>query len=313
MAAVTGTATTFNLPNFQGELYHITPFDTPLLSMIGGVTGGKSNDTKEDFWETEDNNAAAQANESTSLEGANPTYSERDRAQVSNVKQIYQYGFSVTYTKQAATGNLSAAALDVVGSNPVADELGRQRLLKMRRMARDVEFTFLNGAYAKPADNTAPRKTRGASSFITTNTVAAGATNLSKTQIDTLLRNMANSGAPFDMPVIFANAFQKQQLSNIYGYAPESRNVGGVNINMIETDFAVLGVVYDRYMPTDSLFVLDVAHLTPTHLDIPGKGRVFVEPLAQTGAAWNFQLYGEIGLEYGPELWHGSITGLTTS
>jgi len=143
--------------------------------------------------------------------------------------------------------------------------------------------------------------------------VAAGAAALSKDQIDELLREMANSGAPFDNVVLFANAYQRQQISNIYGYAPESRNVGGVRIEQIETDFARIGVVYDRYLPTDDILMLDMAHLTPTHLAIPGKGLVFVEPLAQTGSAWNFQLYGEIGLMYGPELWHGSITGLATS
>ena len=317
MAAVSGQGTTFNLPNFVGELFHITPFDTPLLSMIGGLNGGEANSTKEDVWQTDDNNAAAQSGESTALEGADPTYEERDRSEVSNVKQIYQYGFEISYTKQAAVGNLgvpgSAPSNAVLGVQPVQDELSRQRVLKLRRMARDVEYTFLQGTYAKPANNSSARTTRGMQNAISTNTVAAGSTDLSKSQIDDVMRQMADSGAPFDMPVIFANAFQRQQISNIYGYAPESRTVGGVRIEQIETDFARLGVVYDRHMPTDEVYVIDVQHLTPTHLVIPGKGMVFVEPLSQTGSAWKFQLYGEIGLKYGPELWHGSITGLTTS
>jgi hypothetical protein len=310
MADVAGTATTFNLPNYRGELYHLTPFDTPLTAMIGGLTGGKSNASKEDVWETDDNAAAAQT---AVVEGADPEYLERDRAEVSNVKQIYQYGFSATYTKQGAYGNFASDSLDLDVSNPVTDEISHQRTLKMRRMARDVEYTFLNGVYAKPATNATARKTRGAKNFITTNTVAAGTADLSKAHIDELLRGMADDGAPFDMPVLFANSFNRQQISNIYGYAPESRSVGGLSINQIETDFAVFGVVYDRFMPADEVFLLDVAHITPTHMSIPGKGDVFVEPLAQTGAAWNFQLYAEIGLEYGPELWHGSITGLTTA
>jgi hypothetical protein len=310
MAAVSGTATTFNLPNYLGELFHITPFDTPLLSMIGGLNGGDANSTKEDVWQTDDNTAAAQ---SAALEGADPAYEERDRAEVSNVKQIYQYGFSVTYTKQAATGNLSSTSLDITGVQPVTDELTRQRTLKMRRMARDVEYTFLHGTYAKPADNSSPRTTRGMDAAITTNTVAAGAADLSKAMIDELLREMAASGAPFDNVVLFANAFNRQQISNIYGYAPESRNVGGLSIEQVETDFARFGVVYDRHLDADTVLLLDVAHIMPTHLVIPGKGMVFVEPLAHTGSAWNFQLYGEIGLKYGPELWHGSITGTSTS
>ena len=178
-------------------------------------------------------------------------------------------------------------------------------------MARDVEYTFLNGVYAKPNDNATPRTTRGAANFIVTNVVAAGATPLSKANIDEMVKRMADSGAPLDNVVLFANSFNRQQISNVYGYAPESRTVGGVRIEQIETDFGLLGVAYDRFVPTTSIFALDIAHLRPTHLAIPDKGLVFVEPLAQSGAAWKFQLYGEIGLEYGPELWHGAITGLT--
>lgn len=310
MANVSGTATTFNLPNYLGELYNTTPNETPFLSLIGGINGGKVNSTKEDVWQTTDNAAAAQT---AALEGADPTYEERDRAEVSNVKQIYQYGFSVTYTKQAATANLASDALNITGTQPVQDELGFQRARKLERMARDVEYTFLNGVYAKPATNASARTTRGMTNAITTNDVAAAGATLSKSHVDDLLKSMADNGAKFMNSVIFVNSHQKQQISNIYGYAPESRNVGGVNIDVIETDFARLGVVYDRHCPTDEVMVLDLAVCSPTHLAIPGKGLVFVEPLSQSGAAWNFHLYGEIGLEYGPENWHGKISGLATA
>ncbi len=33
---------TWNQPNFVGELFSLIPAQTPLLSMIGGLTGGKS-------------------------------------------------------------------------------------------------------------------------------------------------------------------------------------------------------------------------------------------------------------------------------
>lgn len=310
MANVAGTATSFNLPNYLGELYNTTPNETPLTSMIGGLNGGKVNDTKEDVWSTTDNAAAAQGG---ALEGDDPTYEERDRAEVSNVKQIFQYGFSVTYTKQAATANLSTSALNITGTQAVQDELSFQRNMKLQRMARDVEYTYLNGTYAKPTDNVTPRKTRGLTNAITTNDTAAAGASLSKGLVDSCLKDMADNGAVFHNPVIFVNSFQKQQISNIYGYAPESRNVGGLNIMQVETDFAMLGIVYDRHVPTDEVMFLDLAHISPTHLAIPNKGLVFVEPLSQSGSAWKFQLYGEIGLEYGPEQWHGKISGLATS
>jgi hypothetical protein len=114
-----------------------------------------------------------------------------------------------------------------------------------------------------------------------------------------------------------ANAFQKQKLSSIYGsalsLAPRDRNVGGVNIQTIETDFGEVGIVYDRHLPADDVVIVDLAFCKPVFLDIPGKGHFFVEPLAQSGAAYKFQVYGEIGLEYGPEQFHAKITNLSTS
>ena len=37
---VSGTGTTFNLPNFVGELFTLIPAQVPFLSMMGGLTGG---------------------------------------------------------------------------------------------------------------------------------------------------------------------------------------------------------------------------------------------------------------------------------
>ena len=116
---------------------------------------------------------------------------------------------------------------------------------------------------------------------------------------------------------MFANAFQKQKLSSIYSsalsLAPRDRNYGGVNINTIETDFGEIGIVYSRHVPADDIVIADLAFCKPVFLDIPGKGHFFVEPLAQSGAAYKYQVYGEIGLEYGPEQFHGKITNLATS
>jgi hypothetical protein len=40
---------------------------------------------------------------------------------------------------------------------------------------------------------------------------------------------------------------------------------------------------------------------------------LFSEPLAKTGSTDKSQIYGEFGLEYGPEIAHGKIAGLTTA
>ena len=131
--------------------------------------------------------------------------------------------------------------------------------------------------------------------------------------IDNLLRTMAGNGADFINPVIFCNAYQKQKLSDIYGYAPQDRNVGGYNINQIETDFAVLGVVWAPQVPAATLSIIDLAVCSPVFLPVPEKGVLFYEELSKTGAAEKGQIYGQMGIDYGPEEYHGKITSLATS
>jgi len=312
MASVSGMGDSYDLPNYVGELFNVTPSDTPFLSMMGGLTGGKSVTSKQFTWQTIDNAAAAQT---AVVEGADPTYEERTRSEVINVTQIMQYGVNVSYTKQAATGNLSGQA--IIGNQPVQDELALQLDMKIKRAARDIEFSCMQGTYVADTDVTTARKTRGLGAALTTNKISAGSAALSQAFVDSCLKSMADNGAPFEQPVIFANAFNKQKLSGIYSsalsLAPRDRNIGGVNITTIETDFGEIGIVYERHIPASQVFIVDMAFVKPVFLDIPGKGHFFVEPLAQSGAAYKYQLYGEFGLEYGPEQFHGNIHTTSTS
>ncbi len=312
MGAVSGLGDSYDLPNYVGELFNVTPSDTPFLSAIGGMTGGKSVTSKQFTWQTVDNATAAQT---VVVEGADATFAERSRSEVTNVTQIMQYGVHVSYTKQAATGNLSGES--ILGNQPVQDELAFQLDMAMKRAARDIEFSFLQGTYVADTNISTARKTRGMLAAITTNERAAAGGQLAQGDVNTVLKAMADSGAPFEQPVMFANAYQKQKLSSIYSsalsLAPRDRNIGGVNITTIETDFGEIGIVYDRHMPADDIIIADLAFCKPVFLDIPGKGHFFAEPLAQTGSAYKFQIYGEVGLEYGPEQFHGKITNLSTS
>ena len=99
MAGISGQGTTFNLPTFVGELFLITPSDTPLLSAIGGLTGGKEVSAKIFEWEFYDLRTASSTRQG--LEGANaPTPEGRVRAYGHNVLEIHQEAVEVSYTKQ---------------------------------------------------------------------------------------------------------------------------------------------------------------------------------------------------------------------
>jgi hypothetical protein len=304
-------ATTFDLPNFVGELFNLNPDDRPFLSMIGGLTGGKTTESKDIVWQTKNISAGTQP---AIIEGAAPTTAQVARAEVNNVTQIFQYGVEISYTKLAAIGQLGnplAAATAILGVQPVGNELTEQMQLKVEQARADVNFSFHQGTFQRPTDNTTGRKTRGMLAAITTNVFDPGtAVALLDAHVDSLTKLMVDAGAPFRMPVIFVNIFNKQALSGIYGYAPMDRNIGGVNINVIETDAARLGVAMDRDQLTTVLAIYDVSVCAPVAMPIPGKGVFFAEELGLVGAAVKAQLYGEIGLEYGPQTWHGKIVDL---
>lgn len=312
MAQVSGQGTTFNLPNYVGELFAVSPTETPFLSAIGGLTGGTRTNTTEFAIQTYDLPTAAQP--VNQLEGQNaPTATNQSRSQVTNVVQIFHETLEVSYTKQGATGQISGAS--ILGNQPVGNELDFQTMVRMQKIARDVNQTFWNGVYNKPGTNVNPgRQSRGMLTAITTNVTAGAAAQLSRTLIDTLLRTMFANGAQFGPNTVIAvNGYQKQQISSIFGYAPTDRNIGGVNIKQIETDFGVFGIMLDRYVPADTVAVVDLGVVEPVFLEIPGKGFLFREELAKVGAAERHQIYGEIGLQHGPEIMHGKITGLATS
>lgn len=398
MAGITGQGTSFNLPNFVGDLFGISPEDTPLLTAIGGLTGGQPVYAKRFEWEYYDLRAADGTGRARLEGAAAPTAEARVRANASNVLQIIQEAVEVSYTKLAARNQVTTATL-VTGTNPVTNELDWQLTQTLKQIARDVNDAFINGTFAEPADNATPRKTRGLLQAIATNAIALLAqatggdtTGVAATDVVTTATahgmvvgdafkfttlnggtgaaantryyvvavpstttfqfSATRGGAVLDFTtaittgsaiakfpnivledinnamqsaydngglmegetrVAIVGPNQKRRLTKALltdsNYRETSRNVGGVNLSVIETDFGPLSIMMDRYMPADTLVFASLEELAPVLLEIPGKGFLFAEPLAKTGSSDAVQLYGEIGLKYGNERKHAKITG----
>ncbi|MDR2932892.1 MAG: DUF5309 domain-containing protein [Oscillospiraceae bacterium] len=314
MAGITGRGLTFNLPNFVGPLFEVTPTDTPFLSAIGGLSGGKETTSTNFQWQGYDLRDAGQ---NTKVEGAEaPEAKARVRFPVDNLVQIHQEAIDISYTKQAATGQYEG--LNIAGSNPVMDEIGFQTQAALKEVARDIEYSFIRGTYHKPTDNTTARKTRGILEATTTNVITNSTpTELTDTIVLDLMQGIWDNGGikESEYATLMVNSAQKRRLTKLFitdkGYSEETRNVAGVNVQTIETDFGRVNIMLNRYMPADQLAVVSLEMCAPVFLLIPGKGFLFVESLAKTGASDKFQIYGEIGLEYGNEKAHGKITGLT--
>jgi hypothetical protein len=396
MSLITGQGTTFNLPNYRGELFQISPSDTPFLSAIGGLdTQQTSSDAPEFEWQAIDHASPSQPGV---LEGANaPTATNRARVNISNLVQIFHYSFDMSYTKLAAQGNF--AGINTGQPSPIMDDMAFQQEIKLEEAGMDIDYSLLRGYYAKPATNSDPRRTRGLLRVPTTNVsamsgsliaataaastdkvtkashgladttqivlrgtggpAAAGldddivyfvrdsATNdfkvaltsggaavditadiasgltyavvtaITKVAVLDMLQGVFNtSGVKLNMePTLMCGATIKRSLTKAFitdaGYNEISRNVGGVSVTRIETDFGAMNIMMNRRMPASTLAFTHLGMCQPIFMLIPGKGFLFTEPLAKTGASERAQLYGECGLKYGPESAHALLLGVS--
>jgi hypothetical protein len=320
MAAPTTAANVWNCPNYLGDLIvTASPTDAPLLAMSGGLNGVKTTSNfvfpiDQEYTQT----AASQPAITETASLTKPTAISLVRTPVVNTCGIVHESVSISYAKLSNFGKLDSTSTNALTSGGVAvprDEKAFQIAGALEKIQRDTEYTIIQGAYVAHTAVGTASKTRGLSAAIVeggTVVAAAGAT-LTKTMIDTLLRNMYTAGAKFKNPIFVANAFQKQMLSHIYAYAPTDRNVGGVNIKQIETDFGIIGVLLDPFQVTSVLGLYDMAFVSIVTCPVPGKGNMFYEELSKTGAAEEGQIYGQIGLDHGPEFMHGHVSGLATS
>jgi Family of unknown function (DUF5309) len=304
--------TIWNLPNYIGEIFTASIVKTPVLAMVGGINGIKETQNFEfAIDQTYAHPAASQPSITETASLTAPAAIGFVRSQDKNNVQIHQESVQISYVKMSNQTRLSGIATSGAIENPPSEK-DWQILKTIEKIARDVEYSFIQGTYQVPTNAGVAGTTRGFNAAATT-TVPAGSVQLSKVLIDQLLRTMYNNGALFTKPVFVVNAFQKQMLSRIYGFQPMSMNVGGVNIQFVETDFGQIGTVLDAFQSTSVLLVADLAYGSAVSQPVPTKGHMFYEELSKTGANENGQIFGQIGLDHGPGFMHGTITGLSTS
>jgi hypothetical protein len=313
--------TIWSLPNFAGELFTADAINTPFLSMIGGLTGGgKTTENVEFPTSSEYALPAAQQPNITEtgslvapvvvLPQVPPVQNQNVvRNQVTNVVQIFQEAILLSYVKMSNMGRMSG--LNTAGqANNVADELAWQQARKLEKIARDVEFTYIQGVYNLAGNQAQANRTRGmvAACALAGGTVQNGLGNqLSLPLMQAFFLAMFNAGAPFSNLVLYVGGGLKQRISQIYGFAPTDRNVGGVNIKQIETDFGNVGIVISRFAPANTVLAIEVSVCAPVFQPVPDKGVLFYEPLAKAGAAESGQIFGQIGLDHGPAFAHGLL------
>ena len=316
--------TLWNLPNYAGQLFTPSKKKTPFLDLITQVRDVSAPEfAMSSNYEQE---AASQPaiTETGSLTA--PTAVSFVRSNEKNVTQIFQEKISVSYAKLSAADRLtrvevstSGLAYDEAGSNPIADELAFQIQANMDQIKMDLEYSALNGTYQLATSAAVAFKMRGLITGSTTNTVAAGSVDITKAIMDSLFKEMADNGA-FDQDgrfVVMADAWNMQKLDDVYGFVPTDRFTGGSAIQTIITQFGTFEIVYVPRVPTSTIAVVNMDEVGLVFQPVVGKpvndNRLILEPLSKTGAGEDWQLFGQMGIDYGSSYFHGTITGTSTS
>jgi hypothetical protein len=260
------------------------------------------------------------------LEGATaPTPNTYTPDQDENVVQIFHETVKATYLAMGETGRMDPNGVLSIGSADPFHYSGVDQVqlqMQLRKVARDFNTSALNGVYANPANPTADAvKMRGIIPAITTNVVDAAGAVLSKKLINELYREMiTNSGVqPESGLVLLSHPTQLEALNDAYETQfrqGQDRMVGGLMTREVYTPFGVLRLpnvgAYDLDVPEDTLVLVNPEPIRGRFL--PAKGEtILVEPLAKVGSSEDWQIYAQLGIDYGAEWLHGKIDNLSTA
>ena len=310
-------ATSFGVLNYSGMLFNKGNTKTPLSSVIGGRA--KITDHVEFVVGQEytggGNGSQPNISENDSLTA--PEASVVTRSQMTNVTQIFMEAVGISYAKKSNMGTLSGVNISNQSANPIS-ELDFQVAAKMQKVNRDIEYTFVNGVYNKATSDSEVNKTRGLISAITTNVIDMGGKSLKMWDCADMLRMIYASNAPTEGLVLWCDPVTLYQINadaeqNDLTIVPAAREINGIKLDKLITPLGEIYLRLGECLPAGNALVLDLEVIAPVFQPVPEKGNFFLEPLARVGAGEKYQLFGQIGLDHGPEWYHGKFTNIDTN
>ena len=278
--------------DLYGVITNIAPTDTPMLSSFKAA---RATNTYTE-WLT-DSLATATAN--SQVEGSsatNATLSARTR--VGNYLQIFRKVFEVSDTTRA---------INNVG---MSDEYTYQAEKAMKELARDIEWTLVNGTSAS-GDSATARSLAGVSAFVTTNVMTSGSARiLTETIYNTNLQTIWGQGGNPD--VTYCAGWGKRKISAFTATSTRFIDTDSklmiAGIDIYDSDFGRQKIKLDRYVPVSCIMQLeegkfDIARLRPIkHV-----------PLAKVGSSTRGMIEAELTMRCLTELASGIIWDISTT
>ena len=309
-------ATSFGVLNYSGMLFNKGNTRTPLSSLIGGKMK-TTNSTEFVVGQNYETAGGTQPEISETASLTAPDASVVTRTQMTNVTQIFQETVGISYAKQSNMGTLAGANIANQVANPI-NELDFQVAAKMQKIARDLEYTFINGEYSKATSDATFNKTRGLVTATTTNVKAMAKKPLGLWDVADMVKKVYESNAPTTGLCLWCDAVTMFQINadavqNGLTVVPAAREVNGISLSSVLTPIGVVYLYLGECLPAGTALLLDLDVLAPVGQPVPDKGNFFLEPLSKVGAGEKYQIFGQMGLDHGPEWYHGKFTGISTA
>lgn len=303
-----------NTPNFSGMLFNKGNTKTPFSTMIGAhrkFTNHTEFVTGQEYETAE----GSQPNISEAESLTAPDASVVKREQKTNVTQIFQESVGISYGKMSNMGTLSGINVAGQQANPVSEE-DFQVAAKMAKIGQDIEYTFLNGVYQKSTGDNVPNKSRGLLTAIESNIVDADGKMLSFMLLCEAIKCIDDSNGDTTNLVVGLDSTGRLQLNadaaaNGLTIVSAGRDINGIAVDQVLTPLGTVYLKTLKYLPTGTVALFDPSIMAPVEQIVPGKGNFFLEELAKVGAGTKKQIFGQIGLDHGPEWYSAKITNLS--
>lgn len=303
-----------NTPNFSGMLFNKGNTKTPFSTMIGAhrkFTNHTEFVTGQEYETAE--GSQPDISEAESLTA--PDASVLKREQKTNVTQIFQESVGISYGKMSNMGTLSGINVAGQQANPVSEE-DFQIAAKMAKIGQDIEYTFLNGKYQKSTGDNVPNKSRGLLNAIKSNIVDADGKMLSFMLLCEAMKCIDDSNGDTTNLVVGLDSTGRLQLNadaaaNGLTIVSAGRDINGIAVDQVLTPLGTVYLKTLKYLPTGTVALFDPSIMAPVEQIVPKKGNFFLEELAKVGAGTKKQIFGQIGLDHGPEWYSAKITNLS--
>ena len=303
----------FGVLNYSGMLFNKGNTKVPFSTLI--ANRGRNTNSVEFTTGLEyqtGGGSQPEISETASLTAPEATYINRE--QKTNVTQIFQESVYISYGKESNMGTLSGVNIAGQSANP-ADELDFQVAARMAKIARDIEYTFINGEYIKASNDATANKTRGILTAIETNNLNLNGEAIRVWDVAEAMKLIYDEQGSTNGLVLWVDPVAMFQLNadaeqNGNTIVPGARNVNGLAISTLLTPIGEIGLYLGEFLPAGTVGIFNPDVISRVEQPVPEKGNFFMEELAKTGAGTKYQIFGQLGLDHGPEWMHAKITNI---